>query len=87
MDIQRDRKIDLNSLKPEEADQISKMIGDKVRQICDEAVEKANTILKIYGMNCKMAIVIDGLEQKEEKTEVLPKKRGRKPKKSNLKKE
>lgn len=86
MEAQRERKVDLNSLSAEEADRLSKSMGDKMRLICDEAVEKANKILNIYNLKCKMAFQIDGLDQKSEKNTIEPKKE-RKSKKSNLKSE
>ena len=60
---QRERKIDVNGLTIEEADRLSSQIGNKVRDICDEAAVKINTILKIYGMSAKLAIVFDEISK------------------------
>lgn len=79
--VERERKVDLSKMTIEEADNISIQIGERVRQICDEAAEKTNSILKIYGMSCKIAIAFDTLENKTESQAETPKKRGRKPKK------
>lgn len=75
----RKRSFNINKLDQVEADKLSTDIGAKVRQICDEACEKANKILNIYGMKAQMQIVIN--EINEEKPEMVPqntpKKRGR----------
>lgn len=75
----RKRSFDTNKLNKDEAEQLSTDIGVKVRQICDEACEKANKILNIYGMKAQMQIAIN--EINEEKPEMAPpaapKKRGR----------
>lgn len=60
----RKRSIDINKLAPSDADRISAAIGDEVRKICDEAVNKANDLLNIYGMKAQMEIVISGLNEK-----------------------
>jgi hypothetical protein len=78
----RKRSFDISKLSAEDADNISKQIGDRVRQICDEAVEKANKILNVYGMNAKMQILI---EHELMKGSPKPKaKRGRRRKDANL---
>jgi hypothetical protein len=59
----RKRSFDVNSLSKDAADKLSEEIGAKVRQICDEACEKANKILNIYGMEAKMQIVINAIGQ------------------------
>lgn len=76
----RKRSFDVNSLAKEEADRLSDEIGAKVRQICDEACEKANKILGIYGMKAQMQIVINATEQEAPKAPATTpkKKRGRK---------
>lgn len=79
---QRERKLDLSKMSIEEVDNLSAQIGEKVRMICDETAEKVNKILSVYGMTAKIAIAFDELDKKKD---VLPKKRGRKPKASNLK--
>jgi len=77
--VNRKRSFDINKLNTEEAEQLSTDLGAKVREICDEACEKANKILNIYGMKAQMQIVIN--EINEEKPEMVPqntpKKRGR----------
>lgn len=65
----RVRKVDISKLSPDQADNLSAQIGEKVRGICDEAAEKANAILNIYGMSAKIAIKIEGK---------VPKKRAKK---------
>lgn len=72
----RERKVDVSSLPQEQVDQLSEQIGSKVRGICDEAADRINAILAIYGMSAKLQIAI-GAEKK---------KAGRKSKQNNLKK-
>lgn len=63
----RKRSIDINKLNQEQADELGNQIGEKVRIICDEAVEKANKILNIYGMKAQMQIVIKGINEEDKK--------------------
>lgn len=81
----RERKVDISKLDLNQVDILSEQIGDKVRQICDEASAKVNAILNIYGASAKIAIAFEGLEPKKEKKMKTPAKRGRKPKQANLK--
>lgn len=81
MDLQNNvQKIDLNSMSKEAVEQLSLQIGESVRAICDEAVEKANKILSIYGLKAKMQIQINKLGKEPVQETIAPKKRGRKPK-------
>lgn len=83
---ERKRSFNINSLSAEAAQKLSDDIGAKVRQFCDEAVEKANKILNVYGMKAQMQIVIEPTHSEAEKlTEDKPKKkRGRPRKAANL---
>lgn len=60
------RKRDINKLNPEQLEQLSQKLGEKVRDIVDEAVEKSNQILNMYGMRARMQIVFEPLEEKKE---------------------
>ena len=62
---ERVRKVDVNSLTKERADELSKQIGDKVVQLQTEALEKINKVLSIYGMKAEMSVKISKLEEKE----------------------
>lgn len=62
----RERKVNLDQMSAEQVDQISLQLGEKVREICDEAVAKANKLLSVYGMTAKMQIVLDHPEMKKE---------------------
>lgn len=59
---ERKRKVDVNKIDKETYDNLSGQISNKVKTIVDEAIDKANKILNIYGMNAKMQIVIEELE-------------------------
>lgn len=76
----RERKVDLSKMEASQVDQISLQLGDMIRQICDDAVAKANRLLNVYGMNAKMQIVIEHPEMKGKQE--VQKKRGR-PKKAS----
>lgn len=86
MDLQkRERKVDLSSMTNEQVENISAQVGERVRQICDEAAAKVNAILNIYGASAKIAIAFDGLPKKEETKPKLSARKGVKRKKLNLK--
>lgn len=59
----RKRSIDISNLSLEQADSLAQQVGPKVREICDEAIEKANKILNIYGMKAQMQIAISGINE------------------------
>ena len=59
----RVRKVDVNSLTKERADELSKQIGDKVVKYQTEALEKINKGLSIYGMKAEMSVKISKLEE------------------------
>lgn len=81
MDLaERKRSIDISKLSVEQADLLSQQLGQMTRVICDEAVEKANKFLNIYGMKAQMQIVIMGINE-DLKEKPAPKKRGRPKKK------
>lgn len=75
----RKRSFDINKLSTEAADALSEQIGVKVRGICDEAAQKVNAILSVYGMSAKIAIAFDELPGKEAEK---PKKKPGKPRKT-----
>lgn len=82
--INRERNIDLNSLSEERIEELSKQIGDRVREICDKAVEDANRILGVYGMEAKMQFAIDKKGAFAPKEQKAPKAKRKKAPKSNL---
>ena len=57
--IQREKKLDVSKMHPEQVDVLAEQIGSKLRGIADKAVEEANAFLKIYGMSAKMQLVLD----------------------------
>ena len=56
--IDRKRSVDVSNLSPEQVDALSDQIGNKIRELVDTTCEKANKILKVYGLEAKMQIVI-----------------------------
>lgn len=81
----RERKVDISKMDNQAVEELSSQIGDKVRQICDEAAVKVNALLNIYGASAKIAIAFEGLPNKKEKKPKSPPKKGKKPKQDNLK--
>ena len=69
--VNRERKVDVNKLSTEEADQLGVQIGDKVRGICDEAALKINQILGVYGMSAKIAIAFETVPEALQASEAL----------------
>lgn len=59
----RVRKVDVDALTQERADELSKQIGDKIVVFQMEALEKINKILGIYGMKAEMSVKISKLEE------------------------
>lgn len=57
--LDRKRKIDLEKLDIESISKLTGKLTNKMTVITDEAIEKANKILNIYGMEAKMQITID----------------------------
>lgn len=55
----RKKKVDLEKVDEQTLKNIEKGIISKITNITDEAVKKANKILKIYGLKCKMQIAFE----------------------------
>lgn len=81
----RERKLDVNKLSPEQVENLSVQIGDKVRSICDETTDKLNMLLKIYGLSAKIAIVFNDLDGNEVSRYTKKTRKKRKTKRNNLK--
>lgn len=60
----RERKVNVEAMSVEQVDELSAQIHEKMEQISQEACEKANKILNIYGLNAKMSIKIKKLSTK-----------------------
>lgn len=54
----RTRKVDVEKMDAEKVEELSEKIGTKVKDIVDKAVEDANKILNVYGVEAKMEISI-----------------------------
>lgn len=85
--IERERKVDVDKMSTDEINVLSIQIGNKMREICEEAASRANAILNIYGANCKIAIAFDKLPDKMADIVKSQKKRGRPRKNTNLNQE
>lgn len=59
----RKRNVDIQKLDNETLDNLSIQIGEKVKDIIDNAIVEANKILNIYGMEAKMEVVIKEKEK------------------------
>lgn len=60
---ERIRKVDIENVTQDRADELSKQIGDKVVQIQAEALEKINKVLNIYGMKGELNVLISKLTE------------------------
>jgi hypothetical protein len=78
----RERKVDLSKMSKEQVDNISAQLGERIRQICDKAVEEANRLCAVYGLRTKMQIVIDSPALKKEPLPGAKPPRARKAKKA-----
>ena len=63
--LNRKRNVDVSKLSEDQIDQLSEQIGEKVRMMIDDTCNKINDMLKIYGVQAKMQIVIQALEDKD----------------------
>ena len=63
----RKRKIDLHKISPDQADRMSKQIGDEIARIMDEANNKCNAMLNIYGLQTAIGYKIIKTEEKNKK--------------------
>lgn len=82
--VQREKLIDINKLDKASADALSLQLGVATRNMVDEAADKINNLLKIYGMSAKLQVVISGNELPAQvpAPKAAPKKRGRPRKQS-----
>lgn len=60
--IKRERKVDIEKMDEEQAKVVQVELIKKITEINDEAVRKAQNILKIYGMDAIMEMRIDTIE-------------------------
>lgn len=63
--MNRQRSLDINKLDEQSIDQLGVQIGLKITAITDDAAEKVNRLLSIYGMSAKIAISFDKLVKEE----------------------
>lgn len=63
MAVDRPKKVNVEALPEEQVDTVAVQLGDKIRGICDKACEDANKLLKIYGLQAKMEIVLEHIKQ------------------------
>ena len=63
---ERERKVDVSKLTPEQLSALEAQIGGKMREICDKACEEANRILAVYGMKAKMQFLVHDQELTKE---------------------
>lgn len=63
----RQRKIDINSLSPDQADALSAQIGKEIAKIMDEANNKCNALLNIYGLETQIGYKVTKIGEKTKK--------------------
>lgn len=58
--METEKLFNIDKLSNEEVDQLSEKLGIQVRDLVDEASDKINNLLKTYGLEAKMEVVING---------------------------
>lgn len=66
--IDRTRKVDLNKMTREQADMIQDTLSLKMNEIVQKAIADANKYLNVYGIQAKMLIELNQIEE-DTKTE------------------
>jgi hypothetical protein len=61
----RVRKVNIDSLTVERAEELSKQIGDKVVKLQMEAAEKINKVLNVYGMKAQISVTIAKMDEEK----------------------
>lgn len=59
--VERERSLDIHKLSKEDLANLSNFLGQKTREMVDDAADKINALLKIYGMTAKLQVVIEQL--------------------------
>lgn len=72
--VERERSLDINKLSKEDMTNLSNSLGQKTREMVDEAANKINALLKIYGMTAKLQVVIEQLGAPKPKKARRPRK-------------
>lgn len=54
---ERRKNIDIEKFTAEQVDRLSEQIGKQVSSICNEAMDKVNKILNVYGLETKMQLL------------------------------
>ena len=65
--MERVRKVDVNSLRSEDIENLSTQISDKVNEILstvNKATAEANKLLNIYGMHINIEATVGQIDQK-----------------------
>lgn len=65
------KEFNINKLSDQEVESLSLELGEKVRYLCDKAVERANKVLNKYGLEAKMAFCIGKVELSSDKKDNL----------------
>jgi hypothetical protein len=68
--MERIRKVDVSTLSKEQFVEIQAVISKKMEEIAKKAVEEANVLLNIYGMECtiRMDVQEQGKPQSSKKS-------------------
>lgn len=61
----RTRKVNVDTLKVEQLDQIGYEIGKRIGEICDAAAVQVNKITEIYGVKAKIVVQLVNSETGE----------------------
>jgi len=61
--LEKQRVVNLDRMSIEEADRIGDKIGIRIRAFIDDACDKANKLLNIYGLRIKVSFLIEKIEE------------------------
>ena len=65
----RERRVDVEKLEESQVDALSEQIGKRLQSLIDEAVNEANRIVKVYGLEAKMQFSIKPVQKGEKKVD------------------
>ena len=56
--INRERKVDVESMTDKQVKELEAQISERLRKIIDDACDKANRILHVYGLEAQMQFAL-----------------------------
>ena len=66
--IDRERKVNLSTITPEQEEKITKVLSDKLSKILENAAKEANAILNTYGVEVQIAYKVKKQSKSKKKS-------------------